>query len=208
MITHDLIGPLSKYYLIICVCLCLHVPVHSWARSLVHRALLGAIASHLPSLETLHLGGQPVSTPAAAAAGGLLRVHARLRVLGLRRCLRGGDGLLALTNAPTLPAGDKTVFFRHLYIKTMILPRQARDKHRENSKKEPFCRRRCGIRGRVRGRGSSRCRPHAELTTGEWRCSWSQVWLCCCCCASCVWWMGARGGWRVPPAGVAAVTAW
>jgi hypothetical protein len=32
--------------------------------------------------------------------------------------------------------GDKTVFFRHLYIKTNILPRQARDKHRENSKKE------------------------------------------------------------------------
>jgi hypothetical protein len=28
----------------------------------------------------------------------------------------------------------KTVFFRHLYIKMMILPRQARDKHRENSK--------------------------------------------------------------------------
>jgi hypothetical protein len=24
---------------------------------------------------------------------------------------------------------------RHLYIKTIILPRQARDKHRENSKK-------------------------------------------------------------------------
>jgi hypothetical protein len=35
----------------------------------------------------------------------------------------------------TVP-GDKTVFFRHLYIKMMILPRQARDKHRENSKKE------------------------------------------------------------------------
>ena len=27
-------------------------------------------------------------------------------------------------------------FLRHLYIKTIILPRQARDKHRENSKKE------------------------------------------------------------------------
>jgi hypothetical protein len=26
----------------------------------------------------------------------------------------------------------------HLYIKTNILPRQARDKHRENSKKGPF----------------------------------------------------------------------
>jgi hypothetical protein len=29
----------------------------------------------------------------------------------------------------------KTYFLRHLYIKTIILPRQARDKHRENSKK-------------------------------------------------------------------------
>jgi hypothetical protein len=34
----------------------------------------------------------------------------------------------------------KTAFLRcHLYIKTIILPRQARDKHRENSKKDvPF----------------------------------------------------------------------
>ena len=31
---------------------------------------------------------------------------------------------------------EKTVFLRHLYIKIIILPRQARDKHRENSKKE------------------------------------------------------------------------
>ena len=30
----------------------------------------------------------------------------------------------------------KTVFFSHLYTITMILPRQARDKHRKNSKKE------------------------------------------------------------------------
>jgi len=34
-----------------------------------------------------------------------------------------------------LLAGEKTVFLSHLYIKMMILPRQARDKHRENSKK-------------------------------------------------------------------------
>jgi hypothetical protein len=31
--------------------------------------------------------------------------------------------------------GDKTGFLRHLFIKMLILPRQARDKHRENSKK-------------------------------------------------------------------------
>ena len=30
----------------------------------------------------------------------------------------------------------KTAFLSHLYIETIILPRQARDKHRENSKKD------------------------------------------------------------------------
>jgi hypothetical protein len=41
------------------------------------------------------------------------------------------------------PSGDRTllvskngVFLSHLYIKTNILPRQARDKHGENSKKD------------------------------------------------------------------------
>jgi hypothetical protein len=33
---------------------------------------------------------------------------------------------------------EKTAFLSHLYIKTNILPSQARDKHRENSKKMPF----------------------------------------------------------------------
>eukprot|EP01046_Picozoa_sp_COSAG06_P000560 COSAG06_NODE_16_length_34949_cov_31.500832_16_plen_65_part_00 len=32
----------------------------------------------------------------------------------------------------------KRHFLRHLYIKCIILPRQARDEHRENSKKVPF----------------------------------------------------------------------
>jgi hypothetical protein len=34
------------------------------------------------------------------------------------------------------PGLRKTAFLSHLYIKTIILPRQARDKHRENSKKD------------------------------------------------------------------------
>ena len=37
----------------------------------------------------------------------------------------------------------KRHFLRHLYIKCIILPRQARDKHRENSKKVPFSRSCC-----------------------------------------------------------------
>jgi hypothetical protein len=36
----------------------------------------------------------------------------------------------------------KRHFLRHLYIKINILPRQARDNHRENSKKVPFWRQR------------------------------------------------------------------
>jgi hypothetical protein len=32
----------------------------------------------------------------------------------------------------------KRVFLSHLYIKCIFLPRQARDKHRENSKKARF----------------------------------------------------------------------
>jgi hypothetical protein len=34
--------------------------------------------------------------------------------------------------------GKKTALLSHLYIKCIILPRQARDKHRENSQKVPF----------------------------------------------------------------------
>jgi hypothetical protein len=36
---------------------------------------------------------------------------------------------------------ETTAFLSHLYIKVIILPRQARDKHRENSPEGPFCRR-------------------------------------------------------------------
>jgi hypothetical protein len=35
-------------------------------------------------------------------------------------------------------SGEKTVFLSHLYIKVIFLPRQARDKHRENSKTDRF----------------------------------------------------------------------
>jgi hypothetical protein len=33
----------------------------------------------------------------------------------------------------------KRLFWSHLYVKCIILPRQAQDKHRENSKKKAFC---------------------------------------------------------------------
>jgi hypothetical protein len=50
--------------------------------------------------------------------------------------------------------GKKTALLRHLYIKCIILPRQARDKHRENSKKVPF-----SLRVSARCRLSCRQRP-------------------------------------------------
>jgi hypothetical protein len=42
--------------------------------------------------------------------------------------------------------GEKTGFLRHLYIKVIFLPRQARDKHRKNSKKD-------GVLSQVPGEG-------------------------------------------------------
>ena len=49
--------------------------------------------------------------------------------------------------APQSPRRDlrKTAFLRHLYIKTIILPRQAQDKHRENSKKDAVFRTRHAV---------------------------------------------------------------
>eukprot|EP01046_Picozoa_sp_COSAG06_P028358 COSAG06_NODE_2548_length_6692_cov_35.291066_3_plen_212_part_00 len=47
----------------------------------------------------------------------------------------------ALRLTSPLATGKKTGFLRHLYIKMMILPRQARDKHRERTQKSPFSRR-------------------------------------------------------------------
>jgi hydroxyacid-oxoacid transhydrogenase len=37
---------------------------------------------------------------------------------------------------PAYQVGGKTVFLSHLYVKTMILPRQARDKRRESTQKK------------------------------------------------------------------------
>ena len=46
----------------------------------------------------------------------------------------------------------KRVFLSHLYIKMLILPRQARDKHKENSKQDAFLQvRRCGREGVLGG---------------------------------------------------------
>jgi hypothetical protein len=53
-------------------------------------------------------------------------------VLACRRCAERSGG----AGAPLILR--ETAFLRHLYIETIILPRQARDEHGENSKKMPF----------------------------------------------------------------------
>ena len=62
-----------------------------------------------------------------------------LSVLSLcvsRACL--GEKMAVLASNGIAKRDAFSSFLRHLYIKTIILPRQARDKHREDSKKMPF----------------------------------------------------------------------
>ena len=51
----------------------------------------------------------------------------------------------------------KRHFFRHLYIKCIILPRQARDKHRETLKKWPFSAGSRRVGTRSKGSWRARC---------------------------------------------------
>jgi hypothetical protein len=55
-----------------------------------------------------------------------------------RRFLTGREGGAQGRAQDRNGSARKRHFLRHLYIKIIILPRQARDKHRENSKKVPF----------------------------------------------------------------------
>eukprot|EP01046_Picozoa_sp_COSAG06_P030536 COSAG06_NODE_2906_length_6112_cov_6.320971_7_plen_63_part_00 len=48
------------------------------------------------------------------------------------------DRMVKVVAVRTYSQVRKRHFLRHLYKKCIILPRQARDDHRENSKKVPF----------------------------------------------------------------------
>jgi hypothetical protein len=48
------------------------------------------------------------------------------------------DDIMSCILRATMTPAENGTFLSHLYIKTIILPRQARDKHRENSKKDFF----------------------------------------------------------------------
>jgi hypothetical protein len=52
-------------------------------------------------------------------------------------CVLSGKGVVDEAFHEAFP-GKKTGFLSHLYIKVIFLPRQARDKHRENSKNTRF----------------------------------------------------------------------
>jgi hypothetical protein len=56
----------------------------------------------------------------------------------------------------------KTAFWSHLYVKTIILPRQARDKHRENSKKACRWRRRRSVWACADRDKAEVCQHHAR----------------------------------------------
>ena len=62
-----------------------------------------------------------------------------LVVATLSSAIGFGSMILSMTATPlAMKAVRKRHFLSHLYIKCIILPRQARDEHRENSKKVPF----------------------------------------------------------------------
>jgi hypothetical protein len=65
-------------------------------------------------------------------------VRARACVCVAQAIVAASDLPLSVIIVGVGRAGEKTVFLSHVYIKMMILPTQARDKHRENSKKDRF----------------------------------------------------------------------
>jgi hypothetical protein len=80
---------------------------------------------------------------------------------GLHDC--GGDRFI-----PAQFRGEKTVFLSHLYIKAIFLPRQARDKHRENSKTGRFLR--VGPRNLRGAHPLQREDEHEQLVHAGWVC--------------------------------------
>ena len=59
-------------------------------------------------------------------------------------------------------AGRELYILRHLFIKTIILPRQARDKHRENSQKRAFPHRHAGRECHVHSDSKGVCELYLE----------------------------------------------
>jgi hypothetical protein len=77
------------------------------------------------------------ATAAAAAAGGGGGSAAE-RAKHHWRSAEAFVSAIAAFDAGLVHDDDIRCGTRHLYIKTIILPRQARDKHRENSSFAPF----------------------------------------------------------------------
>ena len=79
-------------------------------------------------------------------SSGWSRLHQVLRLAIRSQARHGGRAYLhrdeparrQLRENRREETGEKTVFLSHLCIKMLILPRQARDKHRENSETDRF----------------------------------------------------------------------
>ena len=69
----------------------------------------------------------------------MLYIHVCLLVFVRAACVAGANAeCWANGCGPTVPVSKNAVVLSHLYIETIILPRQARDKHRESTQKRPF----------------------------------------------------------------------
>ena len=80
-------------------------------------------------------------------------VMVRLYCRSWRRAARSSTrSTTARPASPSGRSGNKTVFFSHFYIKMIILPRQARDKHRKSTQKRNVL-----LQRRGRGHGTTGC---------------------------------------------------
>eukprot|EP01046_Picozoa_sp_COSAG06_P068701 COSAG06_NODE_18392_length_889_cov_47.982278_1_plen_246_part_10 len=104
---------------------------------------------------------EPDSTPPTThrrLASGSAAVRASGAPVSLQKCTAGNT-------KQQWGFGNKTVFFSHVYFKMNILPRQARDKHRENSKRDRFVAEKNGLS--IASDGSCLDIEHFKRTKGS-----------------------------------------
>ena len=113
----------------------------------------GAMASARAAQTPLRAGKEPhifllpkfCSTKGSSSRQASSNIHGENSEKTQRVSLQSGSTVITERFSGVAKSGDSSVrmtqvrkrhFLRHLYIKINILPRQARDKHRENSKKD------------------------------------------------------------------------
>jgi hypothetical protein len=96
-----------------------------------------AVSSGSTSVERQQQRRNPADRPPPHCAASASTQHPPVSPCAARGCRR--ENRQARPSC-TPPRPAKKAFLSHLYIETMILPRQARDKHREISKKDAVLR--------------------------------------------------------------------